>query len=170
MKPDNPNTKSVNAVLHPTGLTVNRVVFTEAPLPRDVIQAFGNAAFREQELLDQGRPWRQFLVFDELGVYLLFDHEIGRVLDVNFCFSLSKSPASPASVFSGVLHVNGVRVVAGLKESSLPIEGEFHFVRRGGWLASSDTLSLRFLPAARRLKAVIVSFLKRPKFACEKNL
>jgi hypothetical protein len=158
-----------NLVLKPLGLVINGTVINEASLLEQLLGVFGNPNYRNHELEDQGRQWRKFIILDEIGVRFLFDHEIGRVIDIHLCFQTSKTVTEPTSVFSGVLFVNGVRLVRGMKERLLPKSGEFVFVKRGGWTAESNFLfvNLRFCRRRKELEAVAVAFLRRPLFSFE---
>lgn len=158
---------AINAILRPAGLVINGTTLREAPSIDDILAAVGNPPHRDNVLLDQGRPWRKFVILDQLGVYLLYDFEIERVIDVHFCFAASKSPASPSVIFSGVLMVNGVRLVAGTAEDLLPTCGEFKFRKEGGWVATGETIFVHMQLARKRLRAVGVTFRKRPQFSSE---
>jgi len=48
-------------------------------------------------------------------------------------------------------------------------EGELSFKKQGGWKAQSELIFHLRLSRKKRLEAVAVSFLKRPKFAIEKS-
>jgi hypothetical protein len=163
--------KMLNAIVKPSGLVIDGSVVTEAPRLDDVLVKFASPAFREREMHDQGRLWRKFVILDGLGIYLLYDFEVERVLDVTFCFAHSKSPASPTDLFSGLIFVNGARLVPGMRERFLPVTGEFHFSKHGGWDATSERVfvQMRLSPRNKRLGAISVSFLKRPQFACERK-
>src|SRR5438034_1189954 len=140
---------TVNAILKPAGLSINGALLTEAPPLEELLTAIGASPYREKELHEQGKLWRKFVILDHLGIYLLYDFEIERVIDVHFCFGSSKSLSCPTVLFSGLLFVNGVRLVSGMKEKSLPISGEFQFIKRGGWQASSNAVFVQMRTSRR---------------------
>ncbi len=156
----------MTVVIKPTALTVNDCQIAEAPRLDTVLETFGRTPCREVILEDQGKPWRKFVIFDELGVYALYDYEIERVIDLHFCFANTKSPSTPTGIYSGLIFINGVRLVAGMKEKLLPTDGEFRFLKEGGWVATNDTffIHIRTSGSAKALVAIDVSFLQHPPF------
>jgi hypothetical protein len=159
----------IKAVLNIKGLTINGTTIDEAPTLQLIQTAIGGCAYREVEHLNQGKPWRKFVIFDDLGVRFLYDFEIDRVLDVEFAFTVEKTVSSPKSVFQGILIVNGARLVANMAERLLPIEGEFRFEKRGGWKIASEILFVNMRLSRKRLQAVSVSFVRRQRFKCEQK-
>lgn len=159
----------VNVNIKPTGLIINQRSFSYAPELSAMLHAFGPATYRQTQILNEGRAWRKFIIFDDYGVYLLYDEEIRRVLDIHFCLQTSKGETSPAKVFSGLLFVNGVRLTGATKEQALPVTGEFQFAKQGGWEARSDTVSVHIRTSTKRVRAVAITFLKRERFGCEEK-
>ena len=161
--------QTVNAILSPAGLSIGGTVIAEAPPLNVMLTVLGMPGYRTEEIHDRGKLWRKFVILDQLGICLLYDVEVERVIDVHFCFAPSKSPSSPKGMFSGLLFVNGVRLVSCMRERLLPLDGEFHFSKQGGWTATSNAVFLRMRTLGKRLQAVDVSFLRRPRFACERK-
>jgi hypothetical protein len=153
----------LNVVLRPAGLTINGALFTEAPPLEKLLPALGRPTCREIELPDQGKPWRKFVILDDLGIHLLYDFGIERVLGMEFGLEPSNARAAPRTTFAGLIFANGVRLVSGMKEKLLPVNGEFCFVKRGGWTATNDSLFVHLLLKKQRLHAVAVSFLREPR-------
>jgi hypothetical protein len=152
----------LNIVLRPAGPTINGATLPEAPRLEMLLDALGKPAYRQIELSDQARPWRKFVICDALGIYLLYDVGIRRVLDLEFCLQPSSARAAPATTFSGLLFANGTRLLTGMKEKLLPVHGEFCFSKRGGWKATSDTLLVHLILKRQLLHAVAITFLKQP--------
>src|SRR2546426_10886488 len=117
----------LNAEIKSEGLIVNGTKTTNAPPLDQILKVLSPAAVRHEQLRDQEKNWRKFVVLDDLGIYLLYDYEVDRVIDVHFCFASSRGPAAPKCVFSGLLFVNGMRVIRGMRERYLPVKGELRF-------------------------------------------
>lgn len=160
-------TRVMNIAIKSEALFINGIGIFEAPTTERLLVIMGDASVREHELMNQCKPWRKFIILDSQGIYLLYDYEIKRVIDIHLCLRHFDGPASPLQIFSGILFLNGVRLIAEMPERALPIKGEMQFVKRGGWQASDETLFVNLRVHKARLEAVSVSFLKRPKFSCE---
>ena len=160
---------SINAVLGVRGLTINGITFREAPSLTQIFGIIGNGEYRNVDLFDKGKLFRKFVVFDDLGMCLLYDFEIDRVLDVGFYFIKRDIISVPQSVFSGILMVNNTRLVANMPERLLPITGELQFRKKGGWKLRGDILFINIQVLRKRLQSVGVSFLKRPPFKNEQG-
>ncbi len=159
----------MNVTIQPDCILVNGNRIDQAPRLQACCAAFNARSGREKAIFDQGKPWRKFLFFDEEGITLLYDVEIDRVLDVHFCLAPTSTEPSPKSVFSGLLFLNGSRLVAGMAESALPVRGEFPLIKQGGWRGEGDGLfvHLRLSSKTKKLADASVTFLRRPRFASE---
>lgn len=160
------DTITMNVTLRPTGITINGNTVTAAPRIEQILGLMEKMALREKELFDCGTLWRKFVTLDEAGIYMLYDAEIDRVISIDFCFDLSSSPQSPRASFSGLLFVNGSRLVSGMKEKVLPLSGEFTFSKNGSWTATKDKLfvEIRTSRSQKTISAVSISFLQHPPF------
>src|SRR4051812_10924930 len=151
------------------GMILNGTKISNAPPLDQILNMLMPVAIREEQLRDKQKNWRKFIVLDDLGVYLLYDYEVDRVIDVHFCLGTSRGRGAPKCVFSGLLFVNGTRLIQGMSEKDLPIKGNLGFAKRGGWEASSEKIfaHMQLFPRTKRLRAVAVTFLKRPRFVHE---
>jgi hypothetical protein len=108
-----------------------------------------------------GKPWRNILVYDELGLYALEDIETDHILDVCFALVPERTPFTPKNAFAGIITLNGVPLKAGMKLRELPLSGEINFVPGIGstWKYMHDhgyvELDLRKTPGSKNTPVLV---------------
>jgi hypothetical protein len=152
----------VDARFTANGLVLNGLTLKTPPIVDEVLSVLGKPTLREDILLDQGKPWRKFILLDDSGIRLLYDFEMERIAEISFFFELSKEPYAPRTAFSGLLFLNGVRLIPGARETTLPVSGEFQFSKRGSWKASNDAFFVQMDLRKKHLTRAGITFLREP--------
>jgi hypothetical protein len=144
--------------------------YSESPDLEPLLSALRSSEQRTVEIESEGKRWRKAIIDDALGLYLLYDYEISKCLELNLCFLPSEGAFSPSNTFNGRLFIDKIAIASGSSGKPLLGQSSLKFSRAGGgWEAASEF----FLVYVRRrgsdlIGNVSISFLRRPRFSVEK--